>query len=71
MWWVSVDGWHFENKFKGKPYSARGNYGQYIVVIPEMQLVVVQSVDKRAGDEIAKGKSFNSLLKLILAAREK
>jgi CubicO group peptidase (beta-lactamase class C family) len=71
LWWVSVDGWHLGNKFKGRPYSARGNHGQKIVVIPEMQLVVVQSVDKSAGDEIAKGKSFNTLLKLILAARKK
>lgn len=72
MWWVSVDGWHLGNKFKSKtirPYSARGNYGQYIVVIPEMDLVVVQSVDKSAGDKTAKGKSFNALLKLILASR--
>ncbi len=69
MWWVSVDGRHFQSKFEGKPYSARGNYKQRIVVIPEMQLVVVQSVDEEGGDEIEKGKSFNTLLKLILAAR--
>ena len=71
MWWVSVDGWHFGTKFKEKPYSARGNHGQYIVVIPEMQLVVVQSVDKNAGDIIAQEKSFNTLLKLIVAAKKK
>lgn len=28
MWWVSVDGWYFGNKFKGNPYSARGNHGE-------------------------------------------
>ncbi len=69
MWWVSVDGWLLGSKFEGKPYFASGNRGQRIVVIPEMQLVVVQSVDKEGGDEIEKGKSFNTLLKLILAAR--
>ena len=69
MWWASIDGRHLGNKFKGRPYSARGYYGQYIVVIPEKDLVVVQAVDHPAGDEINEGKSFNKLLELILAAK--
>jgi CubicO group peptidase (beta-lactamase class C family) len=69
MWWVSMDGWHFGSKFRGRPYSARGNFGQYIVVIPEKRLVVVQSVDHSDGDKIDENKSFNELLKLILAAK--
>lgn len=63
MWWVSVDGWHLGNRM-GEAYSARGAKGQYIVVIPRLDLVVVQSnTNKKITG------SFNKLLKLILKAK--
>jgi len=70
MWWVSTGKWHLGNKIKGKAYSARGYWGQYIVILPDYNLVVVQVSDKSLGAKNVKGKSFNKLLKLILAAKK-
>lgn len=71
MWWVSTGNWHLGNKVEGKAYSARGYWGQYIVILPEYNLVVVQVSDKNGGGRNVFGKKFNELLSLILAAREK
>jgi len=69
MWWTSTGRWHLGNKIKGHAYSARGYWGQYIVVMPEENLVVVQVSDKKNGDKNGHGKKFNKLLKLILDAK--
>ncbi len=71
MWWVSTGRWHLGNKIKGKAYSARGYWGQYIVILPEYNLVVVQVSDRDKGDKKASGRKFNELLSLILDARQK
>ena len=68
MWWVSTGQWHLGNKIKGKAYSARGVWGQYIVVLPEHELVIVQVSDRKGGAANLSGK-INDLLKLILAAK--
>ncbi len=69
MWWVSPGQWHLGNKIEGKAYSARGYWGQYIVVLPQYDLVVVQVSDKEKGAADASGKTFNKLLGYILDAK--
>jgi len=70
MWWTSTGKWHLGNKMKGHTYSARGYWGQYIVIAPEENLVIVQVSDKKGGDKDGHGKKFNTLLKLILNAKK-
>lgn len=69
LWWVSQNGWHFGNKFNDNPFSARGHWGQVIMVVPSKKLVIVQAVDHDAGDEQNEDKEFNELLRLVLEAR--
>ena len=47
-------------------YSARGNGGQYVVVIPEYDLVVVHLAPKEKNLDT---KNMGKILKLILAAK--
>lgn len=70
LWWVGVDGWHFQNRFPGKVFSARGNHGQFLVVDPERDLVIVHRVDSEHNSQrdVSK-KQFSELLKRILAAK--
>jgi CubicO group peptidase (beta-lactamase class C family) len=70
MWWVSVDSKHLRNKIDGVAYSARGNWGQYIIVIPAHKLVIAHASDKKAGDPKIKSKQMGKLLQLILAAKK-
>jgi len=69
MWWVGYAGRLYGNDFQKQVYSASGNHGQRITILPELEMVVVQSVDRPSGDAIQKGKSYNGLLRKILAAR--
>ncbi|THB80025.1 MAG: class C beta-lactamase-related serine hydrolase [Desulfobacteraceae bacterium] len=71
MWWVSTGQWHLGNRVQGKAFSARGHWGQYIVILPAYNLVIVQVSDKSGSGRNASGRKFNTLLSLILAAREK
>jgi CubicO group peptidase (beta-lactamase class C family) len=70
MWWTSTGRWHLGNNVQGDAYSARGYWGQYIVVLPKENLVIVQVSDKSAGGKNVHGKKFNTLLKLILDAKK-
>ena len=45
MWWVGLDGVHFGQRSPSPVFSARGYYGQYVVVVPSYDLVVVHKVD--------------------------
>jgi CubicO group peptidase (beta-lactamase class C family) len=70
LWWVGVDGWHFQNLFPGTVFSARGKRGQFVVVDPERDLVIVHRVDSEHDShrEVSM-KQFSELLQRILAAK--
>ena len=70
LWWVGVDGWHFQARFPGTVFSARGNHGQFLVVDPVRDLVIVHRVDsERDSQREVSMKQFSELLQRILAAR--
>ncbi len=69
MWWVSRSGKkHLGVSVPGSVYSARGTWGQRIMVIPEARLVIAQSSDKEGGAPNG-SRSFRKLLELILEAK--
>lgn len=67
LWWVGK-GWVLGNKVDGEVYRADGNGGQFIVVFPTYNLVVVNLSNFDASG-IDSRKQFGGLLKLILAAK--
>ncbi|MGD9646369.1 MAG: amidohydrolase family protein [Pirellulales bacterium] len=70
MWWVAVDGKHFPGvTLPPGSYSARGNRGQYLVVIPAWQVVVAHRVNTFQEKTSVDASQFGQLLNLILAAR--
>jgi CubicO group peptidase (beta-lactamase class C family) len=77
MWWVGIRGVTLGNHFSGPVYSARGNYGQYIVVVPDLELVIVHKFDHdarrsagaRESDSEVSHQQFGKLLALIMASR--
>lgn len=70
MWWIAVDGRLFPGvSLPEGSYAARGNRGQYLVVIPEWDMVVCHRVDSsRQGTAVSKTE-FGKLLAMIVAAR--
>lgn len=70
MWWVAVDGKHFPGvSLPEGSYSARGYRGQYLVVIPEWDLVVCHRVNSFQRDTAVSKQAFGNLLSMIFAAR--
>jgi N-acyl-D-amino-acid deacylase len=70
MWWVAVEGKHFPGvTLPTGSYSARGHRGQYLVVIPEWDLVICHRVNSFQADTAVSKADFGMLLSLILAAR--
>lgn len=70
MWWVAANGRHFGGaQIPDGSYSARGNRGHYIVVIPEWDIVVVHRVNTFTRDDRVTGGEFGRLLQMILDAR--
>lgn len=70
MWWVAVEGKHFPGvSLPAGSYSARGNRGQYLVVIPAWNLVICHRVNSFQTDTAVSKTDFGKLLSLILAAR--
>jgi len=70
MWWVAVDGQHFPGvELPPGSYSARGNRGQYLVVVPAWQLVVVHRVNTFQKKTAVDAGQFGRLLSLIVKAR--
>ena len=75
MWWVSVDGKHFPSvDLREGAFSAQGLGGQFIVVIPYLNLVVVQrDNDIMSMDEINSASDsarIGNLLRLIIAGKK-
>lgn len=70
MWWVAVDGKLFpEVELPDGSYAARGNRGQYLVVIPEWEMVVCHRVNTFKKGTRVTSRQFGEMLKLIASAR--
>ncbi len=72
LWWIAADGKHLPGvQIPDGSYSARGSGGQYILVIPAYDLVIVHRFDPATAkpeEEVTPDK-FGPLVKLILDAR--
>jgi len=72
MWWVAKSG----NKYPHYPvaiipdgsYSARGAYGQHLVIIPDYDLVIVHQVNSDKNDKMVSLNSVGIILNMILKA---
>jgi len=70
MWWVAVDGRHFPGMTMDEgTYWAAGMYGQYLVIIPRRDLVVVHRVNSDIPGQNVSGAQFGRLLRMILEAK--
>ena len=70
MWWVAADGDHFPGvTLPEGTYSARGSRGQYLVVIPEWDIVVCHRVNSFLEGTKVSRSDFGKLLAMILKAR--
>ncbi|MEO6363996.1 MAG: hypothetical protein ABIO71_12245, partial [Caldimonas sp.] len=68
LWWVGIGQAHFRQKFPGEVFSARGNFGQFLLVDPVRDLVVVHRVDMRLFAREVSVARFGELLERILQA---
>ncbi|MEE8057832.1 MAG: serine hydrolase [Pseudomonadales bacterium] len=69
MWWVAVNGNHIPSTNLGNSaFSARGFGGHFIVVIPDLDLVVVHRVNTDILNRVSSSQ-FGALLGLILDAK--
>lgn len=69
MWWVGENNFHFGQKFPGRVFSGSGNHGQYLIVDPKRDLVIVHRVNsKKSGHANITNREFNPLLAQILTA---
>lgn len=72
MWWVVKEGNKFPHfpfvQLKDGTYSARGAYGQYIIVIPEYDMVIVHRVNSFEEGNLVSFNGMGLLAKMILDA---
>lgn len=71
LWWVAVDGQHFSNMDDAPEglFTARGNGGQVIAVVPEMDLVFVHRGNTyMGGDHGVNYREIGKLLMKVIAA---
>jgi CubicO group peptidase (beta-lactamase class C family) len=70
LWWVDIDGSIFGNRFPGKAFAAHGNYGQRVLVVPALDLVIVHQIDTRNSPRPEfSDRQFGELLQRLMAAR--
>lgn len=69
LWWIGLNGIHFGQRLPPPVFSARGNYGQFLVVAPACDLVIVHRVnsDKPGHAKVGNGE-FGKLFGKILSA---
>ena len=71
MWWVAANGKHLpEVDLKDGAYSARGAGGHYILVIPDLEVVIVHRVNTDLPVRGVGSAQFGKLVKLILDAKQ-
>jgi CubicO group peptidase (beta-lactamase class C family) len=72
MWWVVKNNNRLPHfpfvELKEGAYSARGAYGQYILVIPEYDMVIVHRVNSFERGNNVSGSRFGMIVKMILMA---
>lgn len=68
MWWVSTGKKHIGVETGFGTFSARGNWGQYIIIIPSLDMVIVKLVDKKSGAKKKNRKETGALLQKIIEA---
>jgi len=66
MWWIWDDQEDDLGVFKGA-YTARGAYGQYITVMPELQMVVAHKTNPRNGR--TQWNTYREILRKLVAAK--
>src|SRR5690606_20681278 len=72
LWWVAVDGKHFEGNYAAPDglFTARGNGGHVIAVIPELDFVLVHRADTYVSDKRVSYTEVGYLLQHVLNAYE-
>jgi len=69
LWWIEKEGRHLPGvKLPAGSYSARGAHGHYILIVPELDLVIVHRVDSDIPGREVTAAEFGKLVGLILAA---
>lgn len=67
LWWIGINGIHFGHKFPVPVFSARGNHGQFILVDPSRDVVIVHKVNSSiSGHEKVDNQEFSQLIGKIL-----
>lgn len=69
LWWVGEDGRQLGAKFNGHTFSARGVRGQYMIVNPADDLVIVHRVNTDVKGARVSSSEFQELAQAIAAAR--
>ena len=69
LWWVGPDGRQLGATFNGHTFSARGVRGQYMIVNPADDLVIVHRVDTDVKGQRVRSSEFQELAQAIMAAR--
>jgi CubicO group peptidase (beta-lactamase class C family) len=69
LWWVGEGGRQLGAAFNGHTFSARGVRGQYMIVNPADDLVIVHRVDTDVKGQRVRSSEFEELAQAIVAAR--